>query len=216
MRVELHSHSIFSDGDLTPSELVRRAMVLGHDAIAITDHVDISNVDIVVPAMVKAVELTNDYIRTIPGVEITHVPPKQMDRVIKRAKELGAQWIVVHGETLNEPVIPGTNLAAVNNPDVDVLAHPGLITEDVVQRAVKNDILIEVTGRAFHNISNGHVVNVARKFGAKMVINSDCHGYNDLLDEAGAMNIALGAGMTEKEARTAVTITPFEAVKKLG
>jgi histidinol phosphatase-like PHP family hydrolase len=175
-----------------------------------------TNVDIVVPAIVKAVELSEDYIRTIPGVEITHVPPAKMDKVIKRAKELGAQWVVVHGETLNEPVIAGTNLKAVSNPDVNVLAHPGSITDDVMQKAADNGILIEVTGRSWHNVTNGHVVLAARKAGAKMVVNSDCHGPYDLMDEATAMKVALGAGMTGKEAKTAVTKTPFEAIKKLG
>jgi len=216
MRIDLHTHTILSDGELTPAELVRRAMVLGHDAIAITDHVDMTNVDFVVPAILRAIDLSKDYIRTIPGVEITHVPPKQMAKVIKRAKELGAQWIVVHGETPSEPVAEGTNLAAVSNPDVDLLAHPGLITEDEMRKAVENDILIEVTGRAWHNITNGHVVNVARSAGAKMVINSDAHGPNDLMDEAKAMKVARGAGMTAKEAKDAVTKTPYDVIKKLG
>jgi len=216
MRIDLHTHSILSDGELTPSELVRRAMVLGHDAVAITDHVDMTNVDIIVPAIIKAIQLNEDYIRVIPGVEITHVPPKQMDRVIKRAKELGAQWIVVHGETLAEPVVKGTNLAAATNPDVDVLAHPGLISEKEMQNAVDNDIYIEVTGRAWHNVTNGHVVSVARNIGAKMIINSDGHGPRDLMDEATAMNVGRGAGMNEKEAKQAVTVTPFEAIKRIS
>ncbi|MDR0198198.1 MAG: histidinol phosphate phosphatase domain-containing protein [Methanomassiliicoccaceae archaeon] len=216
MRIDLHTHSILSDGDLTPSELVRRAMVLGHSAIAITDHVDMTNVDTVVPAILKAVELSDDYIRTIPGVEITHVPPKQMDRVIRRAMDLGAQWIVVHGETPGEPVMKGTNLAAVSNPDVDLLAHPGLITEKEMRKAVDNNVLMEITGRAYHNITNGHVVNVARRAGAKMVVNSDCHGPNDLMDEARAIKVAVGSGMTQKEAKEAVNVTPFEAIRGLG
>jgi histidinol phosphatase-like PHP family hydrolase len=216
MRIDLHTHSILSDGELTPAELVRRAMVLDHDAIAITDHVDMTNVDIVVPAIMKAIELNDDYIRTIPGVEITHVPPKQMRKVIKRARELGAQIIVVHGETLSEPVIKGTNLAAATDPDVDVLAHPGLITDEEMQAAVDNDVLIEVTGRAWHNMTNGHVVSVARRFGARMVINSDAHSPGNLMDEATAMKVALGAGMTEKEANTAVRVTPFELIKNIG
>ena len=216
MRIDLHTHSILSDGELTPSELVRRAMVLEHDAIAITDHVDMTNVDIVVPAIVKAAELSSDYIRTIPGAEITHVPPKQMKKVIKRAKELGAQWIVVHGETVSEPVIKGTNSAAVSNPDVNLLAHPGLINEKDMQKAVDNGILIEVTGRAYHNITNGHVVNIARTFGAKIVINSDCHAPGDLMDPVRAMKVAIGAGMTEKEAKDAINVTPLKALRDLG
>ena len=44
---DLHTHSIFSDGELIPSELVRRAVFNGYDAIAITDHVDFTNVEYV-------------------------------------------------------------------------------------------------------------------------------------------------------------------------
>jgi len=215
MRIELHAHTILSDGELTPSELVRRAMVAGHEAIAITDHVDMTNIDIVVPAILKAAELTDDYITTIPGVEITHVPPKQIDKVIRKAKELGARWIVVHGETLAEPVMKGTNMAAAMNPDVDVLAHPGLITDDEMRKAADNDILIEITGRSFHNMTNGHVVNVARRMGASMVVNSDCHAPGDLLNEEDALKVAMGAGMTPKEAKEAISVIPFNAVKKL-
>ena len=71
MRADLHTHTVFSDGELIPAELVRRAMVLGHDMIAITDHVDMTNVEFVASNVAKAVELCEDYIRVIPGVEIT-------------------------------------------------------------------------------------------------------------------------------------------------
>ena len=54
MRADLHTHTIFSDGELIPAELVRRASDLGHSAIAITDHVDMTNVEFVVSNVVKA------------------------------------------------------------------------------------------------------------------------------------------------------------------
>ncbi len=41
--IDLHTHSFFSDGELIPSELIRRAEAIGYKAIAITDHVDSSN-----------------------------------------------------------------------------------------------------------------------------------------------------------------------------
>ncbi len=215
MRAELHTHSIFSDGELIPAELVRRAKVLGVNAIAITDHVDMTNVEFVVKNVVKAVDLTDSEIKVIPGVEITHVPPSQMDKVIADAKRFGAEWIVVHGETVAEPVAPGTNLQAAKNPDVDVLAHPGFITADEMQIAKDNGVLIEITGRKGHNITNGHVASLARAVGAKMVIDSDAHAPEDLMSEADAYIVALGAGLTKEEADLAIQKTPFEAIKRI-
>ena len=215
MRADLHTHSIFSDGELIPAELVRRAVALGHDAIAITDHVDMTNVEFVVRNVVKAAELTSDEIQVIPGVEITHVPPSKMDKVIAEAKRLGAQIIVVHGEPVTEPVAKGTDMAAVRNPDVDVLGHPGFITEEEAQIAKDNDVALEITGRGGHNITNGHVVNMARLVGAKMVIDSDTHAPDNLMDETSARKVALGAGMTQSETELAINVTPFDIIRRL-
>ena len=215
MRADLHTHSIFSDGELIPAELVRRAVALGHDAIAITDHVDMTNVEFVVKNVVKAAELTSDEIQVIPGVEITHVPPSKMDKVIADARRFGAQIIVVHGETVTEPVAKGPDMAAVMNPEVDVLGHPGFITEEEAQIAKDNDVALEITGRGGHNITNGHVVNMARLVGAKMVIDSDTHAPDNLMDEASARKVALGAGMTQAETELAINVTPFDIIRRL-
>ena len=215
MRADLHTHSIFSDGELIPAELVRRAMVLGHDVIAITDHVDMTNVEFVVKSVVKAVDLCEDYIKVIPGVEITHVPPRKIAEVAKQARRFGAKWVVVHGETVTEPVMPGTNKASVENPDIDILAHPGFITLEEAQTAKDNDVILEITGRMGHNITNGHVYKMAHEVGAKMVIDSDTHAPENLMDEAAALTLALGAGLTKEEADKALHVTPYEATKNL-
>ncbi len=215
MRADLHTHTVYSDGELIPAELVRRAMVKGHDLIAITDHVDMTNVEWVVTNMVKAIDLCEDYIKVIPGVEITHVPPRQIDKVAKMARKYGAEWIVVHGETVTEPVMPGTNRASVENPEIDILAHPGFITLEEAQLAKDNDVILEVTGRAGHNITNGHVVNMAREAGAMMVIDSDTHQPENLMSEEEAMIVALGAGLTKAEADRALYVTPYEMTRHL-
>ncbi len=215
MRADLHTHTIFSDGELIPAELVRRAFVLGHSAIAITDHVDYSNLEFVVSNLVKAADLSDENIKVIPGVEITHVAPSKIADITKKARKLGAQWIVVHGETVAEPVAEGTNLITAQNPDIDVLAHPGLITEEAAQAAADNGVILEITGRMYHNITNGYVASMARKVGAKMVINSDTHAPNNLMTEEQAMKVALGAGLTLEESKRAINETPFQAIKHL-
>lgn len=215
MRADLHTHTVYSDGELIPAELVRRAMVLGHDVIAITDHVDMTNVEWVVTNLVKACELSDDYIPVIPGVEITHVPPRLIADVAKQARRFGAKWIVVHGETVVEPVAPGTDRASVENPDIDCLAHPGFITLEEAEIARENDVLLEISGRSGHNITNGHVYRMAHEAGARMVVNSDTHQPENLMDESAAYTVALGAGLTKEEADEAIQRTPFEATKGL-
>ena len=137
-------------------------------------------------------------------------------KVPMMARKAGAQWIVVHGETVTEPVAPGTNRASVESSEVDVLAHPGFITLEEAQIAKDNGVLLEVSGRAGHNITNGHVVNMARAVGAAMVVDSDTHAPENLMDDAAARTVAFGAGMTKEEAEKALYVTPYEAVRHIA
>ena len=78
--IDLHTHTLFSDGVLLPSELVYRAKFKGYKTIALTDHVDYSTYDYVIPRIIKVAEILQEQyeIQVIPGVEITYVPPKLM------------------------------------------------------------------------------------------------------------------------------------------
>jgi putative hydrolase len=197
---DLHTHSIFSDGELIPSELIRRAKVAGYRVIAITDHGDQSNVDFVIPRIVKVCrKLSEAYdIKVIPGIELTHVPPIYIAELAKEVRGLGARIVLVHGETIAEPVAPGTNLAALQS-DIDILAHPGLITEAEASLAGERGIYLEITTRRGHSLTNGHVLKTARQCGAKLVLNTDTHSPDDIVSRSQAQNIARGAGMTEDE-----------------
>ncbi len=202
--IDLHTHSSFSDGELIPAELARRAKVAGYRAIAITDHADASTMDFALPrvaAMAKEYSIYMDIV-IVAGVELTHVPPALMDQEVRRARALGAGVVVVHGETIVEPVETGTNLAAIM-AGVDVLAHPGLITEEEVRLAAEKGVLLEITTRAGHGYTNGHVMALARAHGARVVVNNDAHSPRDLVCAELRRRIALGCGMTPEEYRQA-------------
>lgn len=198
--IDLHTHSIFSDGALIPSELVRRAESVGLTGIGITDHGDLSNIDLIIPRIATIAQELNRVlkIRVIPGIEITHVPPALFERTVKKARALGARLVVAHGETIAEPVAPGTNKAALES-DIDVLAHPGLITEEEVLKAKEKGILLEITARKGHALTNGHVARLAQKYGAKLVINTDAHEPGDLIDDKLGKQIVCGAGLSEQD-----------------
>jgi len=198
--IDLHTHTIFSDGELIPSELVRRAEFAGLKGIGITDHVDFSNIDFIIPRIVDVAEKLNrvSRVKVIPGVEITHVPPSQIAAIAAKARSAGAKIVIVHGETIVEPVAQGTNSAALD-ADIDILAHPGLISREDVITAKEKGIFLEISARKGHSLTNGHVAMLASKSGAPLVINTDSHGHHDLIDEKMAIKIVIGAGLTEAD-----------------
>jgi histidinol phosphatase-like PHP family hydrolase len=198
--IDLHTHSLFSDGVLVPSELVRRAIMKGYEAIAITDHADASNLDFTIPRVrATCKELNRRWkITALPGIELTHIPPETFAELTERARSLGAAIVVAHGETLVEPVHPGTNRAAIE-ARVDILAHPGLISKAEAELAAKNNVYLEITSRKGHSLSNGHVAKIAVETGAKLVIDTDTHEPGDLITDEQAHNILLGAGLSKEK-----------------
>jgi histidinol phosphatase-like PHP family hydrolase len=202
---DLHTHSTLSDGDLLPMELVRRAAVLGYRTLAITDHVDAGNLSPVIAAQAPLKEPAREYgVTLLAGVELTHVPPAFIPGLARRARDEGAEIVVVHGETIVEPVAPGTNMAACTCPDVDLLAHPGLITPEAAREAARRRIALEITSRGGHNRTNGHVVLEGRAAGCILVVDSDAHGPGDLLDAGAREGVARGAGLSPPEAEAAL------------
>jgi putative hydrolase len=196
--IDLHTHSLFSDGELTPAELARRFEVAGYRTLAITDHGDQSNIDLTIPLLAAFCEELNrlEGIRLIPGIELTHVRPEAIPALVSRSRKLGARLVVVHGETVVEPVAPGTNRMAIESA-VDILAHPGLITEEEVLLAKQHSVSLELTSRKGHSLTNGHVARLAHGIGAPMILNSDTHAPGDIWPVSRLHEIVLGAGLTE-------------------
>jgi len=198
--IDLHTHSFFSDGSLIPSELVFRAKSKGYEAIAITDHIDMSNFDFVIPRIVKLSSvLTSKYkIEVIPGAELTYVPPDLISRVAEECRKLGAKIILAHGETTVEPVPSGTNRAALSS-NIDILSHPGKINGEEVELAKKNSIFLEITSRKGHSLTNQHVGTLAKEKGAKLIFNTDAHGPEDLINNQEALEVVKKAGMVKED-----------------
>jgi histidinol phosphatase-like PHP family hydrolase len=194
--IDLHTHSFFSDGELIPSELIRRAEAIGYKAIAITDHVDSSNIDMVIPKIVSALKKLKGFIsiEAIPGAEITHVPPQLIPELVKEARYLGAKIVIVHGETIVEPVAPGTNRAAIE-ANANILAHPGIISEEDLLLAKEYGVTLEITSRKGHSLSNGYVAKEAMRFGVPLCINTDAHSPSDLITKETAIRILLASGI---------------------
>ncbi|MCP4649834.1 MAG: histidinol phosphate phosphatase domain-containing protein [PVC group bacterium] len=194
--IDLHTHSMLSDGLLIPSELVRRAEVQGYKVLGITDHVDRSNIDFVIPRIKTVCEdlSRKSNIKVIAGIELTHIPPQDFLELVQYARTQGIALIVGHGETLAEPVIKGTNKAAIE-AGVDILAHPGLITLEDAKLAAEKEVFLEISARKGHCLGNGNVAKIALQAGAKLILNTDTHAPEDLITINMASSIAQGAGL---------------------
>ena len=216
-RIELHTHTTYSDGELLPSELLRRASVVGHEALAMTDHADASSLGFLIERLRRLlVEQAHDFgLQFLIGIELTHVGPGSIGKLARQAKALGAEIVLVHGETIVEPVAPGTNRAAIESPHVDLLAHPGFLTLEEAQLAAARGCIIEITARKGHSLTNGHVAQVCRQVGASMVVNTDTHTPSDLITIDFARKVATGAGLTAEETLAATVTTPRALVDRI-
>ncbi len=215
---DFHMHTFHSDGELLPVELVRRCIVNGYTAMAITDHAGPGNIQMLAATISRdAVVIAEHWgFTVVPGVELTHVPASAIDSVAHQAKAEGARLVVVHGETPVEPVEPGTNRAAIESEYVDILAHPGFLTLEEAQLAAANGTYIEVTSRRGHSLTNGHVVQVGREAGVSFLVNSDTHSPSDIHTESFARRVALGAGLHEAELRDVLILNPLKLLGELG
>ncbi len=196
----LHAHSLLSDGALLPSEVAVRYAAAGYQVLAITDHVDYSNIKSTVKAIVDFARRwpKDSPIRVLPGVELTHIPPQQFKPLAKYARDNGIKIIVAHGETPVEPVTPGTNRAALE-ADIDILAHPGNISDSDLLLAKKKGIFLEITSRQGHNTTNAFVAGSGLKAGCRIVLNNDSHEPEDIITPAQLRQVGIGAGLTEAQ-----------------
>ncbi len=218
MLYDFHTHTFLSDGTLSPIELIHRAFVRGYTAIALTDHVALGSLQRIIKEISDDCALARDYwkILAFRGIELTHLPPQAIAEVASKAKELGAKLVIVHGETTTEPVEKGTNLAAVQCPHVDILAHPGLITPEEALLAAQNNVFLELTSRHGHNLTNSHIATIAQKTGAKLLVNSDAHDNHDLLAAATAFTTASASGLTKQQCHSVLTENPLLLLQKLN
>ncbi|NHJ33543.1 MAG: histidinol phosphate phosphatase domain-containing protein [Asgard group archaeon] len=200
-RCDFHTHSFLSDGVLLPIEQLRRAFVHGHVGYGITDHISLSTLDII-PKLIEDCKLATKHwgILALPGVEVTHVPVNAIEEVVEKSIEKGALIVVVHGETIAEPVEPGTNLKAATIKNVDILAHPGLLTKEVADQCKKNEVFVEITSNRTHSITNGHVAKIGKESQVKFMQNTDTHRPSDMRNYEEGKRILLASGFSNEEA----------------
>jgi putative hydrolase len=215
-RRDFHSHSYLTDGSTSATEMWTEAQSLDHVLLALTDHLALEDPRPMLEHLRgEARAWDGEPFRPVVGVELTKLPPSRIAATARAARAAGAEIVIVHGETIAEVVPPGTNHAAIASGAVDILAHPGLITPEDVALARDNDVVLEISARRGHSLTNGHVVRLALEAGARLVVDSDAHATSDLVRPAAARRIARGAGVPGDRLEQVLLTTPEWLVRKL-
>lgn len=208
---------------LLPAEAMRLAHCAGYKAIGLVVRTDLSAVDMLLPPLLTLVKNCSLYtgIEAFAGVELVHLPPPLLPDAVAEVRDKGAALVLVHGETIPrnpaETVETGTNFAAIQ-AGADILAHPGLITEEDAALATEKGVLLELSAAPRHALANGHIALAAKRHGCRLVLNSDAGSASDFLfpqaSQALRRAVAAGAGLNAAEYES-LNVTAALLVQKL-
>lgn len=216
IRTDFHSHTLLSDGRESATSMWHHADRLDHRALAVTDHVAMEDpTRLLTQLHQEAKAFADGPLVPVIGVEVSMVPPRHVADVAKAARRAGAEIVIVHGETPVEKVPAGTNRAAIESNAVDLLAHPGFLTEEDAELAHAHDVVLELTGRRGHSLTNGLVARRAVDAGASLVVDSDAHEPSQLISLEFARSIARGAALPPSEVVRSIEDGPARLLKRL-
>lgn len=198
---DLNVHSTPECED-SPERLVSVAKRYGYTAIAITNHSNLWS------------EATGEGI--ISGVEIVVDKISDLKKKIRDYRSK-VDVLLVHGGN------PKINRAAVENSDVDVLAHPSRhINHVLAKSAAENKVALEFNLDALiyaRDISRVRALSafqtnlkLARKFGVLMVLTTGARSKYDLRAPREMIALAGLFGMSENEAIEALSETPWSII----
>jgi len=86
--------------------------------------------------------------------------------------------------------------------DIDILAHPGLISDEDVALAKKRNIFLELTSRKGHSNTNSHVAKKASEYGAKLILSNDSHEPEDIITPDELASVGINAGLDKENIDT--------------
>ncbi|MDO9516839.1 MAG: ribonuclease P protein component 3 [Methanosarcinaceae archaeon] len=209
---DLNVHSI-PDGKNTSSEIAALAKHFGYSGIAITNH---SNTE----SKPSGFEANN--LEVFSGIELVSNNPSKLHGLIGKYRN-NVDILIVHGG--DEDI----NRAAVENRNVDILAHPitpkdSGLNHVLAKSASENNVAIEFNLDAIFKGSGGRRVitlshfrknvEIARKFDVPMILTSNAVSYFDLRAPREMIALAGLFGMDKDEAVAAISTVPAKIIER--
>jgi len=197
---DLHIHTDWSDGHNSIEEMALAAKKLGYQYIAITEHsggrgiargLDVERLRKQIEE-IKKVNEHIDGIQVFSGIEVDIRADGSLDLPHAILAELDVVIAAVHSAmNQNEEKMTRRVLSAVDNPDVDIIAHPtcrllgerepiAIDLEAVFRTAAKNNKIMEINAMPDRlDLNDVHAFR-ARELGVKLAIGTDAHDVSHL------------------------------------
>ena len=197
---DLHVHTSWSDGHNTIEEMALQAKRLGYQYLAITEHSSGRGIAHGLDAdrlreqisEIKKLNQKLDGIYLLSGIEVDIRADGSLDLPDEILKELDIVIAAIHS-SLNQTEEQMTRriLKALENPNVDILAHPtcrllpdreavAVDMEEVFKAAIKNRKILEINAMPSRlDLKDTHIFR-ARELGVRLAINTDAHSTEQL------------------------------------
>ena len=192
---DFHVHSDWSDGHDSIENMVLAAKELGYQYLGITEHSGGRGIAHGLDAVrlrqqmteIKELNQKLDGIHILAGIEVDIRTDGSLDMPDELLQELDIVIAAVHsGMNQSQEQITRRVIRAMENPNVDVLAHPScrllldrepvaIDMEAIFKAAVRTNTALEINGMPSRlDLKDTHTYR-ARELGVKLVINTDAH-----------------------------------------
>ncbi len=206
---DLHLHTRLTDGSSTIAEMVRAAAERGYAYMAITDHSQALGITggLQEPELrdehdqIRALQAQFPEMRLLCGVEVDIHIDERLDCTDAFLASCDIVVASIHSALQKpESMQTGRLLAAINNPHVDVIAHPtGRLLGKrpgyqidlgvVLDACARTGTAIEVSGQPERLDLDADAIRAAVERGVWLVLNTDAHAHDQI---AGLMRYAVG------------------------
>ena len=202
IRGDLHMHTTWTDGKYTTEEMVEAARNRGYKYVAITDHSKslgvaggLSDEDLMKHTdECRALDAKFSDIRVLAGTEVDIRQDGTLDYSDELLAKLDFVVASLHsGFKQAKASLTMRVVRAMQNPYVRVIGHPTgrllgdrdayeLDLDEIMKEAARTRTCLEVNSN-FHRLDlNDTHCRKAREMGVRVMINTDSHNYDDLLN----------------------------------
>jgi DNA polymerase (family 10) len=209
IRGDLHLHTRLTDGSSTIEQMVRAAADREYAYMAITDHSQALGITGGLTEaelrdehlQVRALQPVFPDLRLLCGVEVDIHIDERLDCSDAFLSECDIVVASIHS-ALQKPASVQTSrlIAAINNPHVDVIAHPTgrllgkrpgyeIDLGAVLDALARTGTAIEVSGQPERLDLDADAIRAAVERGVLLVLNTDAHAHDQI---AGLMRYAVG------------------------